>query len=139
MRGVLNVYQSKQIAKYMNEWNGFHLPVHFILKMLKKRERKTWGRMVVGELPGELFKQAGDSYIDVLALLFRQDGKVACTHRPDFKKNTQKFAFPLPMFWNTNYSWSAVQYIYAAEKKKMTRVIKADVVTKVLPFQNSSL
>lgn len=36
--------------------------------------------MVVGELPGELFKQARDSYIDVLALLFRQDGKVACTH-----------------------------------------------------------
>lgn len=39
-----------------------------------------WGSMVVGELPGELFKQARDSYIDVLALLFRQDGKVACTH-----------------------------------------------------------
>lgn len=32
----------------------------------KKRERKTWGRMVVGELPAELFKQAQDSYMDTL-------------------------------------------------------------------------
>lgn len=60
----------------------------------------------MGELPGELFKQARDSYIDVLALLFRQDGKVACTHTDtqqigQIKKKTLKSLLSLYQCFET--------------------------------------